>query len=329
MTDTEYQRTKIVELSEQGYGIREISRELNVSRNTVRRWIRRYAEEYSLEDGRRHNSGLRRMTKEKRTEMQLHYEIHPFTPTRYFATRYDVCIQTIRNNLQSTGLNYRHAKRATLTEAHKLARLNFARDYLDFDWTNVIFSGQETFTSSQYGGLTLWRQDTSDDQETSEALRKRITANMWAWMGTGGVGELVHIPSRAKAPSYIELLGDTMLPTVRTVYPQEEVPTFFYMHEHSRVHSTRVVSDWFHQHPEITLIPWPPKSPDLNPIENLWGLMVKLWDNQNVRSRLSIVAHCNEIWDYMRGTDICSRLVETIRSRLLNVIEKNGDYIQF
>lgn len=331
------QRARIIVLSEEGYGIREISRNLNISRNTVRTWIRRHAEEGILEDRRRHNHGVHRLTNQQRIDMQHHYEEHPFTPTRYFAARYDVCLQTIRNYLHGTGLHYRHyAEKVALTDAHKTARLNFARNYLDFDWTNTIFSDEKTFRSSQHGRLTLWRYNNTrytEDHVVPNQLSGRISANMWAWMSAGGVGELVHISSRQNSPNYVNLLEESMLPTVRTVYPREEVPVFFYVQDNCRVHTARVVTGvtgWFAQHEnEVTLIPWPSRSPDLNPIENLWGLMVQMWDNRNERTKVAIEQHCNEIWDYMRETDICSHLIGSMRDRLLDVIANGGAHTRF
>lgn len=76
-------------LRDQGYGLWEISRELNISRNTVRTWIRRHEDEGVLEDRRRYNHGVRRISLEQRQDMQRYVEEHPFTPTRYFAARYD------------------------------------------------------------------------------------------------------------------------------------------------------------------------------------------------------------------------------------------------
>lgn len=334
MANLEEQRTRIIVLSEEGYGIREISRELNISRNTVRTWIRRHAREGILEDRRRHNHGVRRLTNEQRVDMQHHYEEHPFTPTRYFAAQHDVCLQTIRNYLHSTGLHYRHyAEKVALTDGHKRARLNFANAYLDYDWTNTIFTDEKTFRSSQHGRLTLWRYDNTrytEDHVVPNQLSGRISANMWAWMGIGGVGELVHISSRQNAMKYVDLLEESMLPTVRTVYPREDVPVFSYVHDNCRVHTARVVSNWFDLHnDEVTLIPWPSRSPDLNPIENLWGLMGQMWDNRNERTKEAIEQHCNEIWDYLRDNNICIRLIGSMRDRLQAVIDNHGAHTRF
>ncbi len=53
-----------------------------------------------------------------------------------------------------------------------------------------------------------------------------------------------------------------------------------FMHQHGATHflqdgapchRSRIVSDWFMERPNITLINWPGNSPDLTPIENCWA----------------------------------------------------------
>ncbi len=50
--------------------------------------------------------------------------------------------------------------------------------------------------------------------------------------------------------------------------------------------------------PNITLVPLPPKCPELNPTENVWQFMRDNWlSNRVFPSGEAIVAHCCEAWN--------------------------------
>lgn len=50
--------------------------------------------------------------------------------------------------------------------------------------------------------------------------------------------------------------------------------------------------------PNITLLPLPPRSPELNPVENVWQFMRQNWLSNRVFGGYDdIVAHCCEAWN--------------------------------
>ena len=50
--------------------------------------------------------------------------------------------------------------------------------------------------------------------------------------------------------------------------------------------------------PNITLLPLPPRSPELNPVENIWQFMRDNWlSNRIFKSYDDIVALCCEAWN--------------------------------
>jgi hypothetical protein len=63
-----------------------------------------------------------------------------------------------------------------------------------------------------------------------------------------------------------------MIPSVREVFPPNDF--VFQQKIFCSVHTARMVTEWF-QNQNINLLDWPSLRPDLNPIENMWGLMVK------------------------------------------------------
>ncbi|XP_047998342.1 uncharacterized protein LOC125235798 [Leguminivora glycinivorella] len=206
-------RLQVIDLHEQGVGIREISRQINVTRNTVRRWVRRHGNEENIIDLRRNNHRPQVITQEQSRLMQMQYIMDAFTPTRHFAEAFEVHPSTIRRHLHAMGVHHRRpAKKIALTDAHKAARLIFARRYLNFDWTTTAFIDEKTFQSSQTGRLHLWRIDRTrytEDHVLANNASGRITVNMSGWISSAGIGELVDLPPRATAQEYVDLLDET------------------------------------------------------------------------------------------------------------------------
>lgn len=299
----------------------------------MKRWVTRYGEEGSVIA--RPRSGRPRLINEiQQREMVQAYENNGFLRTDDFAVRFDTSVKTVRRTLHRQGIHHRRpAKKPSLTDEHKRNRLTFAREYLDFNWQNTIFTDEKTFMSSQHGRLHLWRRNGTRYEEKNiiqNTESGRISVNLWGWMSAAGPGELVaQPPGRATAVNYVEILDKNMLPTVRCVYPALDVPIVPFVQDNCPVHRAHIVNDWFTANPEISVIPWPAKSPDLNPIENLWGLMVQRWEMRNERRTEVLEAHCHQVWEDLRGTNICSNIVGSMRRRLLDVIENNGGYTKY
>ena len=122
---------------------------------------------------------------------------------------------------------------------------------------------------------------------------------------------------------------------------EEHLPTIlendsFFMQDNSRVHTAIIVQDWFAER-DIDVMDWPPYSPDMNPIENLWKLLkakiielypelITMKDNDVTKRHLIRVA--KEAWELLED-DLLNALTLGIQKRIDALKAVGGWYTKY
>ncbi|GFT17387.1 transposable element Tcb1 transposase [Trichonephila clavipes] len=102
--------------------------------------------------------------------------------------------------------------------------------------------------------------------------------------------------------------------------------TVIFQQNNARPHVARIVQRFFVNH-QIELLPWPARSPDLSPIENMWSMVV-----QKLTQITPAAATPDQLWQRVEAAwsavpqEHILSLFELMPRRVAAVIASNGGY---
>ncbi|KFM64646.1 Transposable element Tcb2 transposase, partial [Stegodyphus mimosarum] len=191
-------------------------------------------------------------------------------------THYPVSARTIGSRLQQSGLSARRALlRLSLTQNHRRPRRQWCdeRRMRTTEWNEIVFTDESRFCLQHHNGrIRVWRH--RGERMLNSCVMHRHTDLAPGIMVWGGIGyhsrnPLVRISGTLNSQRYIcEVLEPVFLPYL------QGLPTVIFQQDNARPHVARIVQGFF-VNLQIELLPWPARSPDLSPIEDMWSMVAE------------------------------------------------------
>lgn len=133
---------------------------------------------------------------------------------------------------------------------------------------NIIFSDEKIFNVNDHGRRFAWAKNREDVPERHYA---KFAPSLHVW---GAIGRrfrmLVVLPSGTiKSPNYISNCLSPLLQKLRKTKQKDVV----FMQDGAKAHTAKATMKWLADHKVEVLKGHPARSPDLNPIENLWAYL--------------------------------------------------------
>ena len=221
-------------------------------------------------------------------------------------------------------------KRPLVSERNRERRVEFAHaglDNLDQLMHETIWSDETTVRRHPRHQELFWRCHSSVERESlpfNEQIQQGgFSVMFWGCFSAYGLGPLVALEGNQNQHTYRDLLRDYLLPEIKAARDEFGVDMIF-MQDNAPCHKTKKVMDYLHRN-QVRVLDWPPQSPNMNPIENLWHIVKSRRQKKFgfPRTKDELIEQVFEIWESV-DQELLDTLSESIESRLREVIRLNG-----
>jgi hypothetical protein len=186
-----------------------------------------------------------------------------------------------------------------LTADTKAKRLAFCKANRDRNWRLVMFTDRKKFLFKHPGvkvHKVRWIRQGS--QRTAHTVNHPMCLNIYAGVTKFGMTKAHAVAGTSKMASkfknkkgqtsrnitsqeYQQVVLHTLLPEGRRIFSGQGISNWILQQDNDPTHKKAAASalqQWSTHKAAVTILPaWPPNSPDLSPIENIWG-----WAQQKV-----------------------------------------------
>ncbi|GFW92904.1 transposable element Tcb2 transposase [Trichonephila clavipes] len=196
------------------------------------------------------------------------------------------------------------------------------RNWTEQDWACVLFSDESRFSlSSDCRRQLIWRESgTAYRPENIQEKDRYPTCSIMVWAGimiNGRTRPHVVANGTMTGQRYID---EVLLPHVR-LFRGAVGDKFVFMDDNATCHRTLAVQDCLDSE-GIQRLVWPARSPDLNPIENVWDALGRQVAGRNYppTNNNTLIRALTEEWDKLPqkllDNVVQSMVTETIPSHL-------------
>lgn len=226
-----------------------------------------------------------------------------------------------------------------LSPANRRKRFAFAMQHRDWtveDWKKVLWTDESAVSKQDYRHYhCLRRPQQKFHPACLQATTKSGSVKVMVWGCFIGQqrGPLIRMPSgKIKSKDYMKIMEEEVFVWFKGLSEDS-----IWMQDNAPIHQSAYSKQGFKLY-EIKTMTWPPQSPDLNPIENLWAFLkhrlykgsphLYLVQGGAERTKKAIFEALLQAWETIEE-DYLGKLLESMPRRMEAVIKAKGGQTRF
>ena len=142
---------------------------------------------------------------------------------------------------------------------------------------------------------------------------------VWGCFTRRVVGKLCVLDRMMDRFYYRDILEQNLFPSIDHFKFGQQ---YHFMHDNDPIHPSGLVKHWLKQK-RIQTLPWPPFSPDLNPIENLWDELERRVKNHQPKNLHEQELQLTQEWNNIE-LSVLEKLVDSVPTRLYECVKMKG-----
>ena len=145
---------------------------------------------------------------------------------------------------------------------------------------------------------------------------------VWGAFCASGVGRFYKVEGKMKKEQYLKIVNQEAVPSGLELLGEG----FIFQQDNDPKHTAKIVKARFaelHEEGVLTLLPWPSQSPDLNPIEHVWGILDRKAKDRKCNTLDELMDVLRKSWAAL-PVDTLRSLIHSMPRRIQAVIAAKG-----
>lgn len=202
---------------------------------------------------------------------------------------------------------------------------SYVRNDVSF-WNSVLFSDEKHFGLGPHGRTWVIRGEHEEYDENNIVTKNIMNENsprvhVWACFSGKGVGDIYFYDEPLTADKMKAIYKQCLWQSARRLFGNDA--DWWLLYDNDPRHKAQVTIQWLNENMVRRRIDFPPYSPDLNPIENLWPGLVSRVDKHNATTKEELENAIRTEWT-KTPLQLCAKLADSMPKRLQEVIDHQG-----